>query len=92
LFRPTDKHAILKVLAAAVHVGMQAGELTSVADFKAGVHAIVRMAGRNLERAIGGGESEDALARRLFGEDDAEPRLIAHGVAVRCVVHLKNNV
>ena len=62
------------------------------ANDKVGIDAIVGMAGRNFECAIGGGQGEDTLFRWLLGKDDAEPRLIASGVTVRRVVHLKNNV
>src|SRR2546425_10181046 len=91
-FAAGKNHAIFKILAASVHVRMQAREFYVVANDKVGIDAIVGMAGRNFECAIGGGQGEDALFRWLLGKDDAEPRLIASGVTVRRVVHLKDNV
>ena len=73
------KHrAVLEVLAASVHVRMQAGERDVRAHFEARVDAIVRITRRNLERAVDGRQREDALLRRLLGEDDAESRAIGH--------------
>jgi len=87
------KHrAVLEVLAASMHVRMEAGELDVRAQFEARVDAIVRMTRRNLERAVDGRQRQDALCRRLFGEDNAEPCAIVPRMAVRGVVHLKHDV
>src|SRR5437660_2964815 len=75
-----------------MHVRMQTRKFYIGANDKVGIDAIVGLAGRNFECAIGGGQSEYTLFRRLRGKDDAEPRLIARGMTVRRVVHLKNNV
>jgi len=50
------------------------------------------MTRRNLERAVDGRQRQDALCRRLFGEDNAEPCAIVPRMAVRGVVHLKHDV
>src|SRR5882724_11077653 len=91
-FAARKNQAIFKVLAAPVHVRMQAGKLYIRGNFKAGVDSIIRMARRNLEGAVGRGKRKDAFARRLLGENDAEAGLVAHGVSVRRVVDLKNDV
>src|SRR5467141_2836520 len=71
---------------------MQTGKLYVRGNFKARVDSIIRMTRRNLEGAIGCGKRKDSFARRLLGENDAEAGLIAHGVSVRRVVNLKNDV
>src|SRR5882762_11563422 len=91
-FAAREHQAIFKVLAAPVHVRMQTGEFYVRGNFKAGVDTIVGMAGRNLEGAVGSGKRKDAFARRLLGENDAEAGLVEHGVSVRRVVNLKNDV
>src|SRR6266849_1165458 len=91
-FTARKYQAIFEVLAASVHVRMQTGEFYVRGNFKAGVDAIIRMAGRNLEGPVGSRKREDAGARRLLGENDAEAGLIAHSVSVRRVVDLKNDV
>src|SRR6266404_4981237 len=91
-FAARKHQAIFKVLAAPVHVRMQTGKFYVGGNFKAGVDSIIRMARRNFEGAVGSGERKDAFARRLLGENDAEAGLIAHGVSVRRVVNLKNDV
>src|SRR5216684_3518637 len=91
-FTARKYQAIFEVLAAPMHVRMQTGEFYVRGNFKAGVDPIVGIAGRNLEGPVGSGKREDAVARRLLGENDAEAGLIAHSVSVRCVVDLENDV
>ena len=87
-----EHRAVLEVLAASVHVRMQAGELDVRAHFEARIDAIVRITRRNPERVVDGRQREDALFRRLFGEDDTKPRAIGPRMAVRRVVHLEHDV
>src|SRR6267154_2798998 len=91
-FAARKHQAIFKVLAASVHVRMQTGEFYVRGNFKTGIYTIVGMAGRNLEGAVGSGKREDALPRRLLGENNPKAGLIAHSVSVRRVVDLKNDV
>ena len=71
---------------------MQAGELDVRADFEARIDAMIRITRRNPERAVDGRQREDALFRRLPGEDNPEARAIGQRVAVRCVVQLEHDV
>jgi len=71
---------------------MQAGEFDVGGDLETRVDAIVRMTRRNLERVVDRRQRENALFGRLSGEDDAEARPIARGVAVRRVMHLEHDV
>src|SRR5215467_3193750 len=73
-------------------MGMQTGEFYVAAHREVGVHAVVRVAGRNLERTVGSGKSQNALFGRLLGENDAEFRLVPAGMAMRRVVHLEDDV
>src|SRR5258708_39292981 len=91
-FAARKHQAIFKVLAAPVHVRMQTGKLYVGGNFKAGVDSIIRMTRRNFEGAVGRGKRKDAFARRLLGENNPQPGLIAHGVSERRVVNLKNGV
>src|ERR1700737_3561048 len=53
--------AILKCLSPRVHMRMQAPQLYIVAHVKCGIHFVIRIAWRDLERSGGSGESQDAV-------------------------------
>ena len=84
--------AVLEILAAAVHVRMQAVECDGVTQFKRRVHLMIGGAGRNFELAVGGGDREHALRGRLFGEDQADAAAVRARLSVGGVVDLQNDV
>ncbi len=84
--------AVFEILAAAVHVRMQAVECDGVTEFKRCVHPMVGVAGRNFELAVGGGDGEDALCGRLFGEDQADAAAVRARLSIGGVVDLQNDV
>ena len=84
--------AVLEILAAAVHVRMQAVQCDVVAQFERRIHPMVGVAGRNFELAVGRGHGEDALGGRLFGEDQADAAAVRARLSVGGVVDLQNDV
>ena len=75
-----------------MHVRMQAGEHDVRGHLEARIHAMVRITRWDLERVVDGRQREDALRRRLFGEDDPQAGAVGPRVAVRGVVHLEHDV
>src|SRR6516165_11549363 len=75
-----------------MHMGMQCDEFHVPANVERSIHAIVRLAGRNLEGAVRRGKRENALLRRHFRKNKTEFRLIGCGFSVWRVVHFKDDV
>jgi hypothetical protein len=84
--------AIFEILAAPMHVRMQAGQLHGGAGFEFGVHAEIRVPRRNLEFSVGGGKRQHARPRPFLRKHQAELAAVRAGLAVRRVMDLHHEI
>ena len=80
------------VFAAHMHMGMQAQEGHFAAQGEGGIHAVIRIAGRNLEVFIARLQRHDAILGRLFCQHQAHVRLVRSGFSFRHVMHFEHDI
>src|ERR1700735_1198588 len=86
------QNIVLKAFSTQVHVREETEQDSVVGQRAVDFHAIIVHARRDYEAVVGELQREDALLRRICGEDDADAGLICSGVAMRHVMHLENEI
>src|SRR6266436_1470 len=84
--------SVLKGFAARMHVRMQSNKPHVLAYFKRGIHFVIRIAWRNLERSIGSRKCQHAFFRQSLCKNESEPCLVRRRLSVRGVVNFKDDV
>ena len=83
---------VLEIFPPRMHVRMQGSQRHFVRHFKRGIHAIIRIAGRNLERSVHRGKSLHSVFRHVFRQDQSEFGAVHHRLSVRRVMHFEYDV